>query len=85
MGKVYEGHLIGTGLKFGIVIGRFNELPFSSSKINPYKISVLSRKPIIAVLILVVIKKFHLAELLTILQALQMLQSIPLIQHWNYL
>ncbi|MFZ3588576.1 6,7-dimethyl-8-ribityllumazine synthase [Bacillus sp. DJP31] len=25
MGKVFEGHLIGTGLKVGIVVGRFNE------------------------------------------------------------
>jgi 6,7-dimethyl-8-ribityllumazine synthase len=25
MGTVFEGHLIGTGLKIGIVIGRFNE------------------------------------------------------------
>lgn len=25
MAKNYEGHLVGTGLKFGIVIGRFNE------------------------------------------------------------
>ncbi|WP_456278461.1 6,7-dimethyl-8-ribityllumazine synthase [Bacillus sp. AK128] len=25
MGNVFEGHLIGTGLKVGIVVGRFNE------------------------------------------------------------
>ncbi|MDI6709166.1 MAG: 6,7-dimethyl-8-ribityllumazine synthase [Thermoanaerobacterales bacterium] len=25
MGRTYEGHLIGEGLKFGIVVGRFNE------------------------------------------------------------
>lgn len=25
MKKVYEGHLVGTGLKIGIVVGRFNE------------------------------------------------------------
>lgn len=25
MGKIYEGHLVGTDLKIGIVIGRFNE------------------------------------------------------------
>jgi 6,7-dimethyl-8-ribityllumazine synthase len=31
MSKVYEGHLIGTGLKFGIVVGRFNE--FITSKL----------------------------------------------------
>lgn len=26
MGTIYEGHLVGTGLKVGIVVGRFNEL-----------------------------------------------------------
>lgn len=31
MGKTFEGHLIGTGLKFGIVVGRFNE--FITSKL----------------------------------------------------
>lgn len=31
MGKVFEGHLVGTGLKIGIVVGRFNE--FISSKL----------------------------------------------------
>ena len=31
MGKIYEGHLIGTGLKIGIVLGRFNE--FITSKL----------------------------------------------------
>ncbi len=31
MGKSYEGHLIGTGLKVGIVLGRFNE--FITSKL----------------------------------------------------
>ncbi|HZG71408.1 MAG TPA: 6,7-dimethyl-8-ribityllumazine synthase [Chondromyces sp.] len=25
MSRVYEGHLVGTGLKFGIVVARFNE------------------------------------------------------------
>lgn len=25
MGKIYEGNLVGTGLKIGIVVGRFNE------------------------------------------------------------
>lgn len=25
MGKVFEGHLVGTGLKIGVVVGRFNE------------------------------------------------------------
>ncbi|PYZ94446.1 6,7-dimethyl-8-ribityllumazine synthase [Salipaludibacillus keqinensis] len=31
MGQVFEGHLIGTGLKVGIVVGRFNE--FITSKL----------------------------------------------------
>jgi 6,7-dimethyl-8-ribityllumazine synthase len=31
MGKVFEGHLVGTGLKVGIVVGRFNE--FITSKL----------------------------------------------------
>ncbi|OZM57145.1 6,7-dimethyl-8-ribityllumazine synthase [Lottiidibacillus patelloidae] len=31
MGKVYEGNLVGTGLKVGIVVGRFNE--FITSKL----------------------------------------------------
>ena len=31
MGKVFEGHLVATGLKFGIVTGRFNE--FITSKL----------------------------------------------------
>lgn len=31
MGKVFEGNLIGTGLKIGIVVGRFNE--FITSKL----------------------------------------------------
>lgn len=31
MGKIYEGHLVGTGLKIGIVAGRFNE--FITSKL----------------------------------------------------
>lgn len=31
MGKVFEGHLVGTGLKIGIVVGRFND--FISSKL----------------------------------------------------
>lgn len=26
MGRVYEGNLVATGLKVGIVVGRFNEL-----------------------------------------------------------
>ncbi|WP_442598963.1 6,7-dimethyl-8-ribityllumazine synthase [Neobacillus sp. D3-1R] len=31
MGKVFEGHLVGTGLRVGIVVGRFNE--FITSKL----------------------------------------------------
>lgn len=31
MGKMFEGHLVGTGLKVGIVVGRFNE--FITSKL----------------------------------------------------
>ncbi|HLO12490.1 MAG TPA: 6,7-dimethyl-8-ribityllumazine synthase [Pseudoneobacillus sp.] len=31
MGKIFEGHLVGTGLKIGIVVGRFNE--FITSKL----------------------------------------------------
>jgi 6,7-dimethyl-8-ribityllumazine synthase len=31
MGKVFEGHLVGTGLRIGIVVGRFNE--FITSKL----------------------------------------------------
>ncbi|MCR6110589.1 6,7-dimethyl-8-ribityllumazine synthase [Bacillus sp. A301a_S52] len=31
MGHTYEGHLVGTGLKVGIVVGRFNE--FITSKL----------------------------------------------------
>ncbi|AOM82751.1 6,7-dimethyl-8-ribityllumazine synthase [Salisediminibacterium beveridgei] len=31
MGKTFEGHLVGSGLKFGIVVGRFNE--FITSKL----------------------------------------------------
>ena len=26
MGKIFEANLVGTGLKIGIVVGRFNEL-----------------------------------------------------------
>ncbi|QSS99924.1 6,7-dimethyl-8-ribityllumazine synthase [Pontibacillus sp. ALD_SL1] len=32
MGQTYEGHLVGTGLKIGIVVGRFND--FITSKLN---------------------------------------------------
>ncbi|MDQ6418283.1 6,7-dimethyl-8-ribityllumazine synthase [Paenibacillus sp. LHD-117] len=31
MAKVYEGHLVSTGLKYGVVVGRFNE--FISGKL----------------------------------------------------
>jgi 6,7-dimethyl-8-ribityllumazine synthase len=31
MGQIFEGHLIGSGLRFGIVVGRFNE--FITSKL----------------------------------------------------
>jgi 6,7-dimethyl-8-ribityllumazine synthase len=31
MGKLFEGHLVGTGLRVGIVVGRFNE--FITSKL----------------------------------------------------
>ncbi|WP_025028023.1 6,7-dimethyl-8-ribityllumazine synthase [Caldalkalibacillus mannanilyticus] len=31
MSQLFEGHLVGTGLKFGIVVGRFNE--FITSKL----------------------------------------------------
>lgn len=31
MGNIFEGHLVGTGLKIGIVVGRFNE--FITSKL----------------------------------------------------
>ncbi|SDY60246.1 6,7-dimethyl-8-ribityllumazine synthase [Evansella caseinilytica] len=31
MGKVFEGHLVGSGLKVGVVVGRFNE--FITSKL----------------------------------------------------
>jgi 6,7-dimethyl-8-ribityllumazine synthase len=31
MGKVFEGHLVGTGLRIGVVVGRFNE--FITSKL----------------------------------------------------
>ncbi|KGP92537.1 6,7-dimethyl-8-ribityllumazine synthase [Pontibacillus chungwhensis BH030062] len=32
MGQTFEGHLVGTGLKVGIVVGRFND--FITSKLN---------------------------------------------------
>lgn len=41
MPKLYEGHLIGQGLKFGIVIGRFNE--FITNKLLGGSLDALNR------------------------------------------
>jgi len=41
MAKIYQGNLIGTGLKFGIVISRFNE--FITSKLLGGTLDVLNR------------------------------------------
>ncbi|CAH0345225.1 6,7-dimethyl-8-ribityllumazine synthase [Bacillus sp. CECT 9360] len=41
MGKVFEGNLIGTGLRIGIVVGRFNE--FITSKLLSGAIDGLKR------------------------------------------
>lgn len=41
MAKFYEGHLVGTGLKIGIVVGRFNE--FISSKLLSGALDALKR------------------------------------------
>jgi 6,7-dimethyl-8-ribityllumazine synthase len=41
MSKVYEGHLVGQGLKFGIVVGRFND--FISSKLLSGALDALKR------------------------------------------
>ncbi|MEQ6376829.1 6,7-dimethyl-8-ribityllumazine synthase [Bacillaceae bacterium S4-13-58] len=41
MGRIYEGHLVGTGLKVGIVIGRFNE--FITSKLYGGAMDALKR------------------------------------------
>lgn len=41
MAKLYEGHLIGHGLRFGIVIGRFNE--FITSKLLGGALDALNR------------------------------------------
>ncbi|MEW9667764.1 6,7-dimethyl-8-ribityllumazine synthase [Ammoniphilus sp. 3BR4] len=41
MAKVYEGKLVGTGLKFGIVVGRFNE--FITSKLLSGALDALNR------------------------------------------
>lgn len=41
MAKVYEGHLVSTGLKYGIVVGRFNE--FITSKLLGGALDALKR------------------------------------------
>src|SRR5690606_1057463 len=41
MQKVYEGNLVGTGLKVGIVVGRFNE--FVTSKLLDGALDALKR------------------------------------------
>ncbi|MFA7466696.1 MAG: 6,7-dimethyl-8-ribityllumazine synthase [Desulfotomaculaceae bacterium] len=41
MVKVYEGHLVGEGLKFGIVVGRFNE--FITNKLYTGALDALQR------------------------------------------
>ena len=41
MVKVYEGHLVGEGLKFGIVVGRFNE--FITNKLLSAALDALQR------------------------------------------
>ncbi|GEN33777.1 MULTISPECIES: 6,7-dimethyl-8-ribityllumazine synthase [Aneurinibacillus] len=41
MAKVYEGNLVGTGLKIGIVVGRFNE--FITSKLLGGALDALKR------------------------------------------
>lgn len=41
MGKVYQGKLIGTGLKFGIIVSRFNE--FITSKLLGGALDALDR------------------------------------------
>lgn len=41
MAKVYEGKLVGTGLKFGVVVGRFNE--FITSKLLSGAMDALKR------------------------------------------
>jgi 6,7-dimethyl-8-ribityllumazine synthase len=39
--KIYEGHLLGQGLKFGLVVGRFNE--FITNKLYTGAIDALKR------------------------------------------
>jgi 6,7-dimethyl-8-ribityllumazine synthase len=41
MGKVFEGHLVGTGLRVAIVVGRFNE--FITSKLLDGALDALKR------------------------------------------
>lgn len=41
MPKTFEGHLVGAGLKFGIVVGRFNE--FITSKLLSGALDALNR------------------------------------------
>ncbi|MBE3587962.1 MAG: 6,7-dimethyl-8-ribityllumazine synthase [Thermoanaerobacteraceae bacterium] len=41
MPKVYEGHLVGQGLRFGLVVGRFNE--FITSKLLTGALDALHR------------------------------------------
>jgi 6,7-dimethyl-8-ribityllumazine synthase len=41
MGKIFEGNLVGTGLKVGIVVGRFNE--FITSKLLGGALDALKR------------------------------------------
>jgi len=41
MPKLYEGHLLGQGLKFGLVVGRFNE--FITGKLLSGALDALNR------------------------------------------
>lgn len=41
MGQLFEGHLVGTGLKIGVVVGRFNE--FITSKLLSGALDALKR------------------------------------------
>lgn len=41
MPKIYEGHLLGQGLKFGLVVGRFNE--FITNKLLSGALDALNR------------------------------------------
>ena len=42
MGEIYQGNLIGTGLKFGIIVSRFNE--FITSKLLSGALDALNRR-----------------------------------------